>query len=453
MKTIDDIQIFIMTYNRVDFLKESIESILNQSVKVKELIILDNESTDNTKELVESYANRGVKYIRTSGFLGNYYKAKEIADKKYCMLFHDDDILHPNYLEFALKVLNKHKNVSLVVTRFYDFYNNFFFKHKKAYLFYSLFESQKEFAEFMYFVENVAYPNAIYRTEDFKKIDLEYEKYSKFNDWPLMLKMAAFGKVVLLEDSKLLAYRIHMNQDTNTTTNTLSLEQAINWVKVFNDFGEFDKDSEIYKIFLNKADYFLRGRYDLYIDKELKKDFTYSDLLDFAEKKGIVGIKNAQGESYIKTDEYKRFFKKIANKYRYNKLMYWFYNLKNLSIKQNLNEKDWIKYFKKNDEQEYINKIVEKLKDKKIVLYGYGIIGKLLLDKYDLSKLNIVAISDAKFSNIENHKIKNYIAVSPEKLCDMDYDIILSALKTDKPIFNFLNKNNIKKNVISLIVK
>lgn len=57
MYTVDDIEIFITTHNRANFLKESLQSLLNQSVGVKEITVLDNESTDNTKDIVTSYAN------------------------------------------------------------------------------------------------------------------------------------------------------------------------------------------------------------------------------------------------------------------------------------------------------------------------------------------------------------------------------------------------------------
>ena len=111
--TVDDIDIYIMTHNRADYLMLSIESLLNQSAGVSKITVLDNESTDNTLSAVESFSSRGVRYIRTKGFLGNFKKAQEIASGKYVMLFHDDDILHPLYLELALQVLNEKDDISV----------------------------------------------------------------------------------------------------------------------------------------------------------------------------------------------------------------------------------------------------------------------------------------------------------------------------------------------------
>lgn len=101
--TIDDIDIYIMTHNRAGYLKRSIESLLSQSAGVSKITVLDNESTDNTLSVVEHFSSYGVRCIRTKGFLEIFKKAQEIASGKYVMLFHDDDILHPLYLELALR--------------------------------------------------------------------------------------------------------------------------------------------------------------------------------------------------------------------------------------------------------------------------------------------------------------------------------------------------------------
>ena len=123
MVLIDDIQIFLMTHNRADLISESLESLLSQTAGVKEITVLDNESADNTEAVVSSFFQRGVKYQKTVGFLGNFNFAHENASKKYVMLFHDDDILHPEYLEKVLEILNKEKKIAAVYSRYTEFWN------------------------------------------------------------------------------------------------------------------------------------------------------------------------------------------------------------------------------------------------------------------------------------------------------------------------------------------
>lgn len=124
MYTIDDIQIFVTTHNRASLLKETLQSILAQTVSIQNITVLDNESTDNTAEIVLQLKDKGVRYVHTTGFLGNFKKAQELVSRPYCMLFHDDDLLHPTYLENALKALNSYPNIALITTTQSAFANN-----------------------------------------------------------------------------------------------------------------------------------------------------------------------------------------------------------------------------------------------------------------------------------------------------------------------------------------
>ncbi len=290
MITINDIEIFITTHNRADLISESIDSLLNQTIKPEKITVLDNESTDDTENIIKKYSDKGVEYLKTFGFLGNYNKAKEIASKKYCMLFHDDDILHPKYLEMAIKILNKYTNISLITTRYKEFEDrNVPDFAKKINPTYFLFKKQKDFAAHMYFIEHISYAPAIYRTEDFKKTPLEYEKYNKFNDWPLMVKMSAYGKTILFDDKNIMLCRRHSGQDTWTYTNVPNLEQIVNWDKLFFDAMQLknSKFSILQKMFNRKSWCFMKGKYTAFIPPEEKEKHTENELYIIAQKNNL----------------------------------------------------------------------------------------------------------------------------------------------------------------------
>ena len=60
----------IVTYNRKKLLKENIEALLNQTFKDHDILIVDNNSNDGTKEMVARDSGQGIKYYNTGKNLG-----------------------------------------------------------------------------------------------------------------------------------------------------------------------------------------------------------------------------------------------------------------------------------------------------------------------------------------------------------------------------------------------
>ena len=58
------LEVFILTYNRAGYLKESIESVLNSTFRDFTLTVVDNCSTDNTEEVVRSFDDPRLKYVK-----------------------------------------------------------------------------------------------------------------------------------------------------------------------------------------------------------------------------------------------------------------------------------------------------------------------------------------------------------------------------------------------------
>ena len=113
------------------------------------------------------------------------------------------------------------------------------------------------------------------------------------------------------------------------------------------------------------------------------------------------------------------------------------------------NDEKWDKYLKFVDEQKYIDKLAKKYKDKKILIYGAGTIAEHIFNNYDLSKLNIVAVSDKKYSSTS--KYKGYLALSPNEIKKLNPDIILFTLYNNKTVKEYFKKQNIKVKYDDLI--
>jgi glycosyltransferase involved in cell wall biosynthesis len=109
------VSVVIATYNRAHFLRETIESVLSQRFQDFELIIVDDGSTDNTRELLRDYGsrlrafhqeNRGPSAARNRGI--------REARGKWIAIQDSDDLATPDHLEVLVNFLAENTDTRMV---------------------------------------------------------------------------------------------------------------------------------------------------------------------------------------------------------------------------------------------------------------------------------------------------------------------------------------------------
>ena len=105
----DLVSVIIPTYNRANLIKRSVESVLNQTYKNLELIIVDDGSTDNTKEVINSIKDERIVYIyqQNQKVCAARNTGVAISKGKYISFQDSDDICHPNKIEKLLQKLKE----------------------------------------------------------------------------------------------------------------------------------------------------------------------------------------------------------------------------------------------------------------------------------------------------------------------------------------------------------
>jgi glycosyltransferase involved in cell wall biosynthesis len=106
----------ITAYNSETYIEEAISSVLDQTCTVDDILVVDDGSTDRTREIVESFAPRGVRYAyqenQGPGAARNYGLRETSGD---IVAFLDaDDVWLENKTEIQLKYLSDHPEVALV---------------------------------------------------------------------------------------------------------------------------------------------------------------------------------------------------------------------------------------------------------------------------------------------------------------------------------------------------
>jgi glycosyltransferase involved in cell wall biosynthesis len=113
------ISVCIPVYNGAEFINAAIDSVLNQSFKDFEVVVVDNKSTDNTLDLVKKYTDARIKIFQNEsniGMIPNWNKALEYATGEYIKILPADDLLYVDCLELQTNILNQDldKKISLV---------------------------------------------------------------------------------------------------------------------------------------------------------------------------------------------------------------------------------------------------------------------------------------------------------------------------------------------------
>jgi glycosyltransferase involved in cell wall biosynthesis len=116
------ISVALCTYNGEKYLHEQLNSILNQTLKVNEIIVCDDQSTDSTIAILEEYStkNEGLFKIFKNEInlrsVKNFEKAISLCSGDFIFLSDQDDIWTSNKVENYITFFNKNLNIDVIAS-------------------------------------------------------------------------------------------------------------------------------------------------------------------------------------------------------------------------------------------------------------------------------------------------------------------------------------------------
>ena len=122
MKNNPLVTVYITNYNYGKYIRQSIESVLSQTLQDFELLIIDDGSTDNSKEIIEDFINVpkvNIIYQQNKGLNVTNNIAMRASRGKYIMRLDADDFLTSNALEVMSKILENNAELGLVFPDYY----------------------------------------------------------------------------------------------------------------------------------------------------------------------------------------------------------------------------------------------------------------------------------------------------------------------------------------------
>mgnify|MGYP000196420182 FL=1 len=94
-----DLSVIMPVYNGEAYLCQAIDSILKQTFRNFEFIIIDDASTDGSEKIIHAYEDSRIKFVRNTDNQGNYpsrNKGLKMATGKYICVMDADDVAYPH---------------------------------------------------------------------------------------------------------------------------------------------------------------------------------------------------------------------------------------------------------------------------------------------------------------------------------------------------------------------
>lgn len=211
-----DLTVFVLTHNRGVLLLETINSILNQTCHDFKFVVSDNSSDDSTKQLLIQNNLIGKfdyrKRDREYSSLDHFNLCLSEVDTSYFVLFHDDDIMFPEYVETMYNEISNGDYVAVGCNAYYLMdttkTKKRMFKSRNNYII-----SEKKMLAEQYCKGNIVpYPSYMYSKR--KLLDLKFHNdVGKYSDVTWLLNVLEKGKFLWIS-SPLMYYRSHCGQDS-----------------------------------------------------------------------------------------------------------------------------------------------------------------------------------------------------------------------------------------------
>ncbi len=119
----NSVAVYILNHNYSKYLEQSILSVLNQTYKNFKLLIIDDGSTDNSKDILKNYLNdKRIRVIfqKKIGMIKSIIKAIKNTKSDFFVRLDADDWLHKDFLKETIKTINSHKDIALVFPDYFE---------------------------------------------------------------------------------------------------------------------------------------------------------------------------------------------------------------------------------------------------------------------------------------------------------------------------------------------
>lgn len=235
------VSVIIPCYNCELYVEDAIRSIMNQTYSNLEILVINDGSSDNTKNILLKLSNEDKRVIYIENevnlkLIETLNKGINIATGEYIARMDADDIAFADRIEKQISFLNKNPQVAMLGSAM-DCFDD---KGKKGIVYQP--QSNEEIRSKMFVASPFNHPTVIFNMNILKKEDIHYDKkYYRAEDYGLWVDLMKKDNFIFANLSEpLLNYRILEDSETNLATKNLEAKNDV-LVKIYtNLFNQFD---------------------------------------------------------------------------------------------------------------------------------------------------------------------------------------------------------------------
>lgn len=206
------ISVVMTAFNATLYIKDAIQSILDQTFSDFEFIIINDGSTDNTLAIAKSFNDSRLRIFsndKNLGMAANFNKGIALSRGEFIARMDADDISLPVRFEKQITFLRKNREIGIVGS-----YVKTIGKSGGRTVRY--FTRPEEVKASLLFSTSLAHPSVMMRREIFSKFNLNYRaEFNPADDYDLWERASAFTKIANMPNV-LLLYRVHEKNITST---------------------------------------------------------------------------------------------------------------------------------------------------------------------------------------------------------------------------------------------
>jgi glycosyltransferase involved in cell wall biosynthesis len=279
------VTVLMSVYNGEKYLNEAIDSILGQTFKDFEFLIINDGSTDKTAEILKSYNDPRIKIINNEKNIGltkSLNKGLKLARGEYIARQDADDISCDNRLERQIKFLDKNLDIAIVGTNYFRINEkgDIIQKIKRQ-------EKDKNIKKYLLSGNQLGHGTIMFRKSCFEKVGFYREEFKFAQDYDLVLRFSEKYKLANIPET---LYKWRINSNSVSVSRKIIQDRYANLaLKLFIErkkigYDRLEKGEKIEEIFNNS--------FEVINKKEIFDGYFFWGMNFYDNKAYISALKN-----------------------------------------------------------------------------------------------------------------------------------------------------------------